>query len=57
VAFLRYGKNPRNLGWHEVCKTLYESLPPGTVEFGKKYKRYKEDNDGIRVIFEVNQLL
>ena len=42
------------LGWHEIRQTLYESLPEGVVEFGKKFDRYNDEGDaGVRVHFKV----
>ena len=42
------------LGWHEIRQTLYESLPEGVVEFGKKFDRYSDEGDaGVRVHFKV----
>lgn len=45
------------LGWHEIRQTLYESLPEGIVEFGKKFDRYSDQGDaGVHVRFKVSAL-
>lgn len=42
------------LGWHEIRQTLYESLPEGVVDFGKKFDRYiDEGHAGVHVHFRV----
>lgn len=42
------------LGWHEIRQTLFESLPEGVVEFGKKFDRYSDQGDaGVHVHFKV----
>ena len=42
------------LGWHEIRQTLFESLPKGVVEFGKKFDRYSDEgNAGVHVHFKV----
>ncbi|CAL5227826.1 g10854 [Coccomyxa viridis] len=49
----RYGKSMFFLGWHEIRQTLYESLPEGVVEFGKKFDRYSDEGDaGVHVHFK-----
>ena len=43
------------LGWHEIRQTLYESLPEGVVEFGKRFDRYSDEGDaGVHVHFKVS---
>ena len=42
------------LGWHEIRQTLYESLPPGVVQFGHKFDSYTDEGeDGILLRFRV----
>lgn len=50
----RYGKGIFFLGWHEIRQTLYESLPQGMVEFGRKFDCYEDHGaEGISVRFQV----
>ena len=54
VLCCRYGKSMFFLGWHEIRQTLFESLPKGVVEFGKKFDRYSDEGDsGVHVHFKV----
>lgn len=32
----KYGKGPFLLGWHEIRQIIFDSLPPGTVEFNSQ---------------------
>ncbi|KAK9906811.1 hypothetical protein WJX75_008443 [Coccomyxa subellipsoidea] len=46
----KYGKNLFFLGWHEIRGTLYEGLPPGVVDFGRRYASYDDQgSDGVLV--------
>ncbi len=50
----RYGKSLFFLGWHEIRETLYEALPPGVVDFGRRYASYDDQGaDGVIVNFKV----
>lgn len=49
-----YGRNFFMLGWHEIRMVLYNNLPAGTVEHGRRVVGYEEDSDGfIRLKFKV----
>ncbi|BDA46002.1 probable FAD-dependent urate hydroxylase [Coccomyxa sp. Obi] len=49
----KYGKSLFFLGWHEIRETLYEGLPPGVVEFGRRYASYEDQGeDGVVVKFK-----
>ena len=32
----KYGKGPFLLGWHEIRQIIFDSLPPGVVEFNSQ---------------------
>ena len=56
--FCRYGKSLFFLGWHEIRETLYEGLPSGVVEFGRRYASYDDQGaDGVVVKFKVLHIL
>ncbi|EIE24293.1 acyl-CoA N-acyltransferase [Coccomyxa subellipsoidea C-169] len=49
----KYGKSLFFLGWHEIRETLYEALPPGVVDFGRRYASYDDQGaDGVIVNFK-----
>lgn len=53
-SFCRYGKSLFFLGWHEIRETLYEGLPHGVVEFGRRFASYDDlGADGVVVKFKV----
>ena len=55
-AKCRYGKAMFFLGWHEIRQTLYEALPSGVVEFGRKFDSYTDEGeDGIVLHFMVRR--
>lgn len=50
----RYGKGVFFLGWHEIRQTLFESLPEGMVEFGRKFDCYEVHGaQGVTMRFQV----
>lgn len=45
------------LGWHEIRQTLYEFLPEGVLDFGKRFSSYSDEGEsGVRVHFKVPHL-
>eukprot|EP00884_Botryococcus_braunii_P001459 jgi/Botrbrau1/11313/Bobra.0038s0074.1 len=48
-----YGRRWFILGWHEIRKVLYDNLPPGIVQHGRRVTGYSTDDSGlVRVKFQ-----
>jgi hypothetical protein len=44
------------VGWHEIRQNLYDALPPDTVQLGRKVAGYDEDEQGVTVRFQVQNI-
>eukprot|EP00884_Botryococcus_braunii_P001458 jgi/Botrbrau1/11312/Bobra.0038s0073.1 len=48
-----YGRRWFILGWHEIRKVLYDNLPPGIVQHGRRVTGYSTEDSGlVRVKFQ-----